>query len=63
MNDYIRSQSMAAMPIESNDVICRLCKYKGIKTAYCQVYNEKVGMKPDEILKGSDKCDYFEPGG
>lgn len=58
MNDYIKSQSMAAKPITNNDLICRLCKNKGPKTAYCQAYR---GMKPNKILKGSDECDYFEP--
>lgn len=61
MNDYIKSQSMAAMPITNQDLICRLCTFKESKTAYCKVYNKNTGMKPDKILKGSDDCDYFEP--
>lgn len=61
MDKYIRSQSMAAKPITNDDLICRLCKFRGSKTAYCKIYNPNTGMKPNEILKGSDECDYFEP--
>ena len=61
MDKYIESQARAAMPILNEDLICRLCKYKGPKTAYCKVYRPEIGMKPNEILKGSDKCEFFEP--
>ena len=61
MNDYIKSQSKAAKPIMNEDLICRLCKFKGTKAAYCEVYKPETGMKPNKILKGSDECDYFEP--
>ena len=63
MNNYIKSQSQAAKPITNDDLICRLCLFKGPKTAYCEVYRPDIGRKPNEVLKGSDKCDYFEPGG
>lgn len=62
MNDYIKSQAKAAMPITLDSMICKACRFRGelCKAALCDVYNGKNGFKPNEVIKGGD-CDYFEP--
>lgn len=62
MDEYIRSQQKAAMPITIETMLCKDCKFRGeaCKAALCDVYNGENGFKPDEVINGGD-CDYFEP--
>ena len=60
MDDYIRSQSMAASPVTNNDLVCRNCVFKGeaeTPTGYCDVFTRAKGHKPNSVLLGGD-CPY-----
>lgn len=61
MNEYIRSQSMAAGPVLLKDLKCGTCKYKdeSIPTIYCKVFKKGEERKPNAVLLGKD-CAFYE---
>lgn len=57
---YISSQSMAARPTTTDDMVCRNCMFANseLPTAHCNMYRPGETYKPTSVLLGGS-CPTF----
>lgn len=60
MNDYVKSQAKAAMPVTNDMILCKDCAHRNDKvpTVFCNVCRSWDNRKPNGVLKGGDCPSY-----